>query len=184
MPQIVGNEVRRQLGTLGRFRQLGAQDTDPLTGHRATDSPRMMEHPGRPLAVVGGEPEPGEVLRQRQAQPGREWDRPAPACLGPVVGAKTAEEKADFDRRMKKLKLPFPTETINLLFQNAAARWIAEQGTYEERMEKVETLAGLLKAPLEQFKTDLILARDGRRGETDYMVAMLHALMLAMPEWK
>jgi hypothetical protein len=101
--------------------------------------------------------------------------------LHDVAGAVTDEQRADFDARMTKLP-DLQTETTRLLFQNAAARWCQDRGSYEERADKVAKLAQMLAGPLDEFGTRAELEKDGRRGETDYIIAQLNALMLAMPK--
>jgi transcriptional regulator with XRE-family HTH domain len=104
-----------------------------------------------------------------------------------VVSAETEEQRQTFDATLSKLRgFQDLTPLVKALFQNALARWIGppRQKTFEECEDRTVQLWGLLLAPLEKLGTRGELAAEpSHRRETDYLVAMLHALMLAMPEW-
>ena len=99
-----------------------------------------------------------------------------------ILLAMTPADEADCDDFVKGLWLL--TETQRLLFQNACARLIVQRDSYRMRKRKVEKLWRLLKEPIAQLGTEREPLQEGGRLETDYTIAMLHALMLAMPERK
>jgi transcriptional regulator with XRE-family HTH domain len=93
----------------------------------------------------------------------------------------SAEDEAAFG---EVLEDGFPeysefTPTVMHVFNNAYARWIkygmGPQGAVERAKVAVE-LGRLVLEPLRTFKTKL-----DTRSHTDFMLAQLHALMLAIP---
>jgi transcriptional regulator with XRE-family HTH domain len=72
-----------------------------------------------------------------------------------------------------------PTPTEEQAFRSYLARWLMADPipTLEDRIARMESLAGMLESPLAIFGAGL----DARRM-TDYRLGMLQALGLAMPE--
>ena len=65
MPEIVLVEIRRKVGARHGPLEGAAEHPDPLARLRPASSGDVVEHPRRPLTIMSGEPEPGEVLAHR-----------------------------------------------------------------------------------------------------------------------
>jgi hypothetical protein len=83
VPEIVEPESRRQLRVVTRLREALAERRDPVAGLAGAPGVLVMENPRRPLAVVGCEPEPREVVLHRLTKPGRHGNLPRLPRLRP-----------------------------------------------------------------------------------------------------
>ena len=84
VPKVVLVEIRRQLGPLDGVLERPPEDPDPLASLCPAARRGVMEHSGRPLAVIGGEPEAGEMLAHGSPELRRHGDPPTLAALRPM----------------------------------------------------------------------------------------------------
>ena len=129
--------------------------------------------------VRGDSPMPGKFIRGAALFLGEleeEWLAGSREKLYRTLEAEGAKQRAQVDA----VELPGMTPTEEAVLRAMIARWNkAVPCRFSERLKRLAELARMMDAPLERFGTEL-----EARELSDFRLAQLHALSLAMPRRK